>query len=155
MPELQSKTITYLLSMLSIEEAKKAASKRTPETAEFELSSDEPWDTVKAQFLVKIDAKLSPGNLNFDDSRVMYFIARLLPKPGMQLSTPENYASLIKCVISASNQNPIVNITIEQKKNGKDKENKVEADRDEAQAASKSKKVFTLDAHSVDTVTLG
>jgi hypothetical protein len=134
--------------MLSIEEAKKPASKCTPEMAEIELSSDEPWDTIKAQFLVKIDTKLSPGNLDFNDYRVMYSIPRLLSKPGMQLSTSESYESLIKRVISTPNQNPIVNVTIEQKKGGGDKENKKdapEAGGDEARTASKSsKKVSTL-----------
>ena len=65
--ENPKKQITYLIAILTPEEAKKAQSKQAPVSTSLELWSDEPWDTVKAQFLVKISDALSPQNLDFTD----------------------------------------------------------------------------------------
>ena len=118
------KVLTYLLSIFSAEEASKAISKRRPESAELELSSKEPWDTLKAQLLVKITETTSPSFLDFDNYKVMYFIPRLVPKPGRQLVSANNYASLIKLLANCPNKvMPAINIIIEQKTTSKEKEN--------------------------------
>ena len=49
--ENPKKKITYLIAILPPEEAKKAQSKQVPVSNSLELWSNEPWDTVKAQFL--------------------------------------------------------------------------------------------------------
>ena len=46
---------------------------------------------MKAQFLVKISNALSPQNLDFSDYDTRFYIPRSLPKPGIELATPENY----------------------------------------------------------------
>ena len=55
----------YMTTTLSALEAKKAVSKCVPINESFELSMEEPWDTLKAQLLVKIDNALSPKNLEY------------------------------------------------------------------------------------------
>ena len=79
------KVLTYLLTIFSAIEASKAVSKRRPESDELDLLSTEPWDTFKAQVLAKISKNLAPRILDFDDYKIMYFIPRLVPKPGRQL----------------------------------------------------------------------
>jgi hypothetical protein len=46
-----------------------------------ELSSDEPWDTVKAQFLKEIDDALSPNQIQFDHYDVSFKIPRIVSEP--------------------------------------------------------------------------
>jgi hypothetical protein len=114
---------TYFLSILSAEEATKPVSKRLPVSISLELGAEEPWDRLKAQLLMKIDKTLAPWALNFDDYLAMFFIPRVLPKPGMALSTDENYAALLKRAKNLASKTPTINVTIQQKKGEVDKEN--------------------------------
>jgi hypothetical protein len=43
---------------------------------------------------MKIDETLAPQALNFDDYLTMFYIPCVLLKPGMALSTNENYMAL-------------------------------------------------------------
>jgi len=118
------KVLTYLFTIFSAIEVSKAVSKRRPESDELELSSAEPWDTFKAQVLAKISKNLAPRALHFDDYKIMYFIPRLVPKPSRQLTTADNYTSLLKLLEKSSNKvTPAINVIIEQKTADKDKEN--------------------------------
>jgi hypothetical protein len=135
------KKITYLIAILTPEEAKKAPSKQVLVNTSLELWSDEPWDTVKAQFLVKINDVLSPPKLDFADYDTQFYIPRSLPKPGIELTTLENYESLVTRAHNLLSGTPTVNITI-RKKGGVDKENIAEAEqRVELDATGKAKKV--------------
>jgi hypothetical protein len=88
--------IMYMTTTLSALEAKKAVSKRVPINESFELSTEEPWDTLKAQLLVKIDNALSPKNLDYQQYHVMFFVPKAgLVKPGLTLSTNEHYTTLL------------------------------------------------------------
>ncbi|KAF8185982.1 hypothetical protein BJ912DRAFT_852486, partial [Pholiota molesta] len=107
--------LTYILTILSAQEASKPVSKRQPVSDSIELGNQEPWDTVKAQLLVKIDTALNPAILNFDDFTVMFYIPRVLPKPGMALSIEENYAALLVRAANLASKTPTINITIQQK----------------------------------------
>jgi len=53
----------------------------------------------------------------------MFYIPRVLPKPGMALSTNENYAALLLCTKNLASKTPTINLTIQQKKGEMDKEN--------------------------------
>jgi hypothetical protein len=111
------------LSIFSAEEAIKPVSKRLPISASLELGADEPWDRIKAQLLMKIDEALAPRFLKLDDYLIMFFIPRVLPKPGMVLSTDENYAALLLRAKNLASKTPTINVTIHQKKGEMDKEN--------------------------------
>lgn len=113
-----------MTTILSAAEAKKAASKRVPVNESFELSSIEPWDTVKAQLLVKINNALSPKKLDYQQYHVMFFVPKSgLVKPGLTLSTDDHYTTLLARVQASTNTIPIVNITIQEKENTVEKEN--------------------------------
>lgn len=117
-----------------------------------ELSDKEPWDTMKAQLLKEISDALTPQVLDFSNYACMFFIPRVLPKPGMVLATEDNYAALLLRAKNLTSKTPTINLTILEKKRHGDKENiAVPA---EAQAETKvAKKVifhFQLITHILD-----
>lgn len=122
-----------------MQELAKPLSRRKGRNTGLELSTSEPWDTVKSQLLVKVASELSPAKLDYSHYDVMVYIPRILPKPGMPLVTPENYASLLARINNMSTLTPTVNITIEEKtptatsKDGKEnqlKESRNDSDND-------------------------
>jgi len=60
--------ITYMISIYTAAQMKKEAGKSSAMKNTFlQLESTEPWDTVKAQLLIKIDGILKPTTIDFDD----------------------------------------------------------------------------------------
>ena len=106
---------------------------------------------MKAQLLVEINKALSPHFLDFEDYGVMFFIPRVLPKPGMALSTEENYQALLLRAANLTIKTLTVNLTILEKKRV-DKEN-VAAPAEATKAVTKSGKwwafIFRFFAHIV------
>jgi hypothetical protein len=72
-PPEPARVVMYLLSITSASESKKA-SQHESVSHRIELSSDEPWDTVKAQFLKEIDDALSPNQIQFNHYDVSFKI---------------------------------------------------------------------------------
>jgi hypothetical protein len=70
--------IDYILSLFSAIEMKKPAAKCEPKKSSLQLSTDEPWDTVKAQLLVKINNLLKPSTLSIDDYEILFSIPRVV-----------------------------------------------------------------------------
>lgn len=136
--------LTYLVSILSAEEASKPVSKRMLISVSLELGDKEPWDTVKAQLLAKIDVALSPFVLDFDDYVVMFYISRVLPKPGMALCTEDNYAALRLRAANLTSKTPTINVTIQEKKREGDKENEGLPPNTEAKDGGKAAKKVHL-----------
>jgi hypothetical protein len=132
--------LTYLVSILSAEEASKPVSKRMPINVSLELGDKEPWDTIKSQLLVKIDIALSPLVLDFDDYVVMFYISRVLPKPGMVLCTEDNYAALLLRAANLMSKTPTINVTIQEKKKEGNKENEGMPSATEAKDGGKASK---------------
>ena len=87
-----SMTINYVVSFFSFAEMKKAVSKQLPKCSSFQLHSEEPWDTVKAQLLVKIsDALGDAAHLDFSEYNLVVSILRVISKPGIPLASDNNY----------------------------------------------------------------
>jgi hypothetical protein len=108
------KTITYVISLFSAEELAKSETKRKPRNVILTLSTDEPWDTMKAQLLVKIELVFSPQQLQFSDYEIMYYIRGVIPKPGIPLTDVE-YISLISRIVKSASTTPTINLIIEPK----------------------------------------
>ncbi|KAG2345633.1 hypothetical protein BDR05DRAFT_946676 [Suillus weaverae] len=106
--------ISYMVSILSASEMKKAKSKREPVNASIDLCTDEPWDTLKAQILVKISTAINPHMLHFNNYSLTYHISWVLPKPGLSLLTEADYNGMMKQVDGIAAKALTVNI------NGKD-----------------------------------
>ena len=140
--ERPSTKVTYLLSILSAEEASKVAAKCEPISSSLVLSDTAPWDMMKAKLLVEIDTALSPHFLDFDDYILMYFIPRILLKPGIALSTEEHYNALLVRAANLTSKTPTINLTIQEKKKKKsNKENAPATAEAQAIVETKGKKV--------------
>jgi hypothetical protein len=128
-----------MVSILSASEMKKPKSKREPVNASIDLCTDEPWDTLKAQILVKVSTVINPPTLHFDDYLLTYHISRVLPKPGLSLSSQADYNGMMKRVNGMAAKAPTVNINVIQTQPARnDKENQGE---DESELTkSKTKK---------------
>jgi hypothetical protein len=134
---------TYLLNILSAVELK-PVSRHVAMYLSLVLSSSEPWETMEAQLLAKIDTALKPKTLNLNDYDIMFHIPRLLPKPDMTLADKADYSSLLGSVKTMTTKNmPTINITIAQKESEMDKENVV-ADSDEDKKEAKKKKKVSI-----------
>ncbi|KAG1808900.1 uncharacterized protein BJ212DRAFT_1302802 [Suillus subaureus] len=61
------KEVSYLITVFSAAKMKKAKTKCEPISASVDLNSNEPWDTLKAQVLVKMSNTIKPHVLNFNN----------------------------------------------------------------------------------------
>ena len=145
-PILAVKKITYMLTIASAAELKKAAAKRKLKAQNFRLDSDEPWDTFKAQILVKISMAIKPKCLTFGNYTLLFSITRLVPKPGMPVESEADYLFMIEQAIKT--KTPMVNIMIDEnaKEAELDKENE-ESNQEEGNKKGK-KKVSTIATRS-------
>ncbi|KAG1888895.1 uncharacterized protein F5891DRAFT_1199126 [Suillus fuscotomentosus] len=91
-PAPLTKEVSYIITVFSAAEMKKAKTKRQPISTSVNLNSDEPWDTLKAQVL----------------------IPRVLPKPGLSLIMQADFDGMMKHVNGMNAVSPLVNITVVQ-----------------------------------------
>ncbi|KAG1879264.1 hypothetical protein C8R48DRAFT_588993, partial [Suillus tomentosus] len=118
------KEVTFITSITSAAEMKKPASKCSLRNQTFALNLDEPWDTMKAQILVKISDALNPRLLSYEDYEVSWFIPRVFPKPGLSLLNEKDFDILVKRAANLKGNDPTINVTIIQKDDRELKENK-------------------------------
>jgi hypothetical protein len=104
-------------------EMKKPASRRVLKSQSVQLSSDQNWDTVKAQILQKISLAIPSETIDFDDYSIMFLIPRIVIKPGVPLTNLAEYTFMIDNAVKA--KIPMVNLHVVQtgKMGGSDKEN--------------------------------
>ena len=105
-------------------------SKWTPRNLSFQLHSDEVWDTVKAQILVKISAALNPPVLDFTHYDILLYIPHVISKPSIPFVSEPNYTILLQKTLGKDKikTGMLVNLTIVQLNAGADKENVVPQD---------------------------
>lgn len=104
------KKINYILSITTAIEMKKPVSRRAAKSQSLQLSSDNEWDTVKAQILQKISVCTPSKAVVFDNYSVMFHIPRVVSKPGAPLTNAPEYAFMIENAIKA--KTPMVNLNI-------------------------------------------
>jgi len=105
--------ITYRISIYTAAQMKKDAGKHGAAKDTFlQLKSTEPWDTVKAQLLVKIDSILKPTTINFDNYTFSFSVPQVHTKP-TDLTNEDSYRFMIKH--TCKGKEPAVNLTIEPK----------------------------------------
>ena len=132
--------VMYVLSIFFAAEMEKATMKRSSKNASLWLDTDEPWDTMKAQILVQVEQALSPQHLDFSKYEVMFYIPRVLPKPGLVLATDTDYNYMVEHACNIKTADPIINLVIVEKK---DPENKENLPGDKGAEAKPKKKVST------------
>ena len=117
-------TINYAISVFSSAEMKKATSKRVPKCSSFQLRTEEPWDTLKAQLLVKVfDALGDAASLDFSKYNFVVSILRVISKPGLPLTSDDDYDLLLTKIRIGKVKEPILaNVTITQLDDNKENE---------------------------------
>ena len=93
---------------------KKDVGKRGPAKNTFlQLESTEPWDTVKAQLLVKVDTTLKPETIAFEDYTFSFTVPRYHTKPTDLSDDGETYKFMIERALKA--KDPSVTLIVEPK----------------------------------------
>ena len=133
------KQIAYMLTITSAAELKKAAAKRKPKTQNLHLDSDEPWDTFKAQILVKISTAIKPTNINFNNYTLQFSVTHLVPKPGMPIDSEGDYLFMIEQAVKTKTLMVSITINEDVKEDGSDKENNEGSDKEEENKKQRKK----------------
>jgi hypothetical protein len=120
-----SQVVNYAVSVLTSAEMKKGVSKRVPKCSSFQLRTDEPWDTVKAQLLVKVSNAIGDGVLlDVSKFNFMVSISRVISKPGVPLISDNDYDLFLTKIKLGKLKEPILaNVSITQLDGVDDKEN--------------------------------
>ncbi|KAI5992525.1 hypothetical protein EDD15DRAFT_2168109 [Pisolithus albus] len=114
--ERPTKVVTFVVNVTASTELKKPIAKRETKSASFEFRhGEDPWDTLLARMLSRIDRILSPKKIGIEDYEVTFYIPRILPKPGLPLESEEHYRTLSTQIDKIASQNPTVNIIVLQK----------------------------------------
>ncbi|KAG2346986.1 hypothetical protein BDR05DRAFT_945399 [Suillus weaverae] len=93
-PEAVVLTITYNISLFPAAEMRKDLKKRQGQGTYLKLTADEPFNTFKAQLLVKIDNEMKPATTSFDNYIVSFTIPRLSPSP-LSITNQKDHDELI------------------------------------------------------------
>ncbi|KAI5984136.1 hypothetical protein EDD15DRAFT_2121593, partial [Pisolithus albus] len=108
--------VTFVVNVTASTELKKPIAKRETKSASFEFRhGEDPWDTLLARMLSRIDQILSPKKIGIEDYDVTFYIPRILPKPGLPLVSEEHYKTLSTQIDKIALQTPTVNIIVLQK----------------------------------------
>jgi hypothetical protein len=145
--------VHYVTTIFSTAEMTKAVNKRVPKNASVQLQTDEPWDTFKAQLLVKITDALNPKTIDLANYNAMACISRIISKPGAPLNTEDEYTMFINRLTSSKAKDGVLaNVTITQLNDGSNKENI--PDKNASQSKKKSKDPELLPGNAKKTLNI-
>ncbi|KAJ7170629.1 hypothetical protein C8R43DRAFT_875556 [Mycena crocata] len=112
--ESRPRKITYSICIYSPQQMKLKKSSRGPGVNDFlKLDSDEPWDTLKAQLLVKISEILAPQTLDFAQYSVTFTFPHQVTDP-LPLNDQTQYDHLVENALNIKVE-PKAKIVIESK----------------------------------------
>ena len=126
-PEIQPAEVTYIILIMSAAEAQKTVIlKHVPKSAHLKLNTDEPWKTMQAQLLVKIDYTLCPSQIQYNQYDIKFYITHIILKPGLSLNSEMDYDLMIHKACKPKDLT--INITIVQLVSDNNKENEAEVE---------------------------
>ena len=76
--------LRFVLELFSYAEMQKKVKDRASKSTRFTLTSDEPFDTFKAQLLARISKVLKPPTLRFEDYGITYVIKKKQKKTSLE-----------------------------------------------------------------------
>jgi hypothetical protein len=112
--------------MSTAEARKTVMSKCIAKSVILKLNSNEPWETMQAQLLVKIDHALCPSHIQYDHYNIKFYITHVIPKPGLSLTSDTDYDLMI--LKARKLKDFTINITVVQLTSDNNKENDVEVE---------------------------
>lgn len=92
--------LMFNLSIFPESEGMKDIKKQKGHNSYLKLSSDAVFDTWKAQLLVKIDEKMKPDRILYEDYDVSFMIPRVSPLP-LNVTEEDDYLLLCECTQKA------------------------------------------------------
>ena len=103
---------------------KKVVSKQVAKCLSFQLCTNEPWDTLKAQLLVKVSNAIGDDvTLDFSKFNFMVYILCVISKQGLPLTSDNDYDLLLTKIKAGKLKEPILtNVTVTQLNGADDKE---------------------------------
>jgi len=122
-PALDSILFTYISTIFSVVDTEKAVSRQILRSLSFQLQSNKPWDTVKAQILIRISTALNLPVLDFTYYQVVLSIPCIISKPGMPFASKADYTILLQRMSGKGKNGILVALTIIQIDTRVDKEN--------------------------------
>jgi len=99
--------ISYTLNIYSISQMKKLTKSRgDPKCSVIVMNSDEPWDTFKAQALMRIGKVLKPPTISFDNYKVTFMVPRL--QKTTDLEDEQSYGFMVGRATRSSDPTAII-----------------------------------------------
>lgn len=99
--------LIFNLSIFPASEGMKEMKKRQGHNLYLKLNSDIPFNTWKAQLLVKIDEKLKLDYISYEDYKVSFMIPHVSPQP-LSIMNEDDYNLLCECTQKAKDQQATV-----------------------------------------------
>jgi hypothetical protein len=87
----------FNLAMFSMKECSKDLKKRINKKMYMDLNNNEPFDTWRAQLLVRIKKTLNPGKLDINNYEIHFTVACVSPSP-LIVSSDEEYTNMLERV---------------------------------------------------------
>jgi hypothetical protein len=103
--------VTYNLAIFSASEHTKELKKRNGKNTFMKLDNNKPFDTWKAQLLVRINKILLPEKLDFNHYEVNFTIARISTAL-MAISCEEEYEDMLERL--GKTKNPVCTILVQE-----------------------------------------
>ena len=101
--------LTFNLSIFPASERTKEMKKHQGHNSYLKLNSDIPFDTWKAQILMKIDEKMKLNYISYEDYEVSFMILRISPQP-LSITNEEDYNLLCERTQKAKDQQATVDV---------------------------------------------
>ena len=92
-----AKKLTFNIAIFSEKERLKDFKMKTGKNTYMVLNNNEPFDTWRAQLLVRIEKLLNPSELDNNDYEIHFTIARISPQP-LMVSSEEEFANMLERV---------------------------------------------------------
>lgn len=108
--------LMYNISLFPASEGKKDLKKCVGTNMYLKLDSDEPFDTWKAQLLVKIEKTFNPPRLDFDAYTITFSVPRIQPS-AIALTSTEDYDLMLKR--TQKNRDSTASIYVQEKSKSK------------------------------------
>ncbi|KAG1899823.1 uncharacterized protein F5891DRAFT_980774 [Suillus fuscotomentosus] len=128
--------VTYYLSIFSEVELRKAKKQRKSINSFLQQAADLPFDTLKAQLLAQISAKLNPNKISYDNYDITWTVPQIQPSP-LALVSDGDYTFLLQHALK--HKEPQASITIKARSNKKsDKKRRSKGNHHDADADTSS-----------------
>ncbi|KAF8877867.1 hypothetical protein BD779DRAFT_1613105 [Infundibulicybe gibba] len=120
-PPESSTTRTVKIKPRKAAEGKKDLKKRNGTNTYIKLDDNEPFDTFKAQVLVRIEKYLKPSKLDFSNYDISFSIPRISPSP-IAVAQEEDYKVLLERI--AKHKDRSANVYVQEKLKAQSKRSK-------------------------------